>query len=252
MTVFIRVLESPADEKSEALRVAVSRLAGRSPAPLSFESRLSREFTASGKSVRLLGTLQSCLELVTTNEPFDRAPHLVSRRTPSTRISDLLAPGGSRPRAHLAASGVRGRREAHTLLTTTTWTRSSAWSNERQSYTGFLGTENRPLSGQRVCSTSSTWDDLAPTNPRWTRHQGDAGWVHLRGQGACRLRGRRHHGRFARTDCSHDEHAFRYLVALQIGIRILRGRHPSEGRRCLLCPAPTSPRCRYCPAACGP
>jgi hypothetical protein len=212
MTVFIRVLDSSVDEKADAIRTAVAQ----PHAPLSFE-QAPEKFTAIPGSPFAYWAPSSCLHIFTTNEPFNRTPRLVVSTNPLNadfrfaRVwwepNPSTLGGAWRPWAKGGAYSPHYY-DVNTVI---------AWSEDRQSYTGFLGTENRPLerpaSVQHFFRPGMTW-------PR--RTQGGLG---IRAMPAGCIFADKGPAAFVEGDAFNDLLAllavttstpFRYLVALQM------------------------------------
>lgn len=147
MTVFFRLLDHTVDKKSDALQLAVElfRKAGGSVrSPLVFE-QAPHEFTAVPGSPFAYWAPRKCLQIFTQNEPFNKTPRLVVSTNPLNadfrfaRVWWEPAPSTLGVAWRPWAKG--GAYSPHYYDINTV----IAWSDARQSYSAFLGTENRPL-----------------------------------------------------------------------------------------------------------
>ncbi|MCC6848732.1 MAG: type II restriction endonuclease subunit M [Deltaproteobacteria bacterium] len=212
MTVFIRVLDASVDEKADAIRTALT-------APhvsVAFE-QAPEKFTAIPGSPFAYWAPSSCLQIFTTSEPFNRTPRLVVSTNP-LNADFRFARVWWEPKASTLGGAWRpwakgGAYSPHYYDVNTV----IAWSDDRQSYTGFLGTENRPLerpaSVQHFFRPGMTW-------PR--RTQGGLG---IRAMPAGCIFADKGPAAFVEGDGAEDLLAllavttstpFRYLVALQM------------------------------------
>lgn len=149
MTVFIRVIDYDVDEKADALRLAIAHLGdtesdGSARSQLVFE-RLPDEFAVVPGSPFSYWAPRKCLEAFTLLEPLNKTPRLIVSTNPLNadfrfvRVwwePDPNTLGNAwRPWAKGGAHSPHFY-DVHTII---------GWSEKRQSYDGFLGTENRPL-----------------------------------------------------------------------------------------------------------
>lgn len=145
MTVFLRVLEPCVDEKPAALARAVNELcAGGDGAGVVFE-RDAAVFSSVPGSPFAYWAPASCLRIFRTNEPLNRAGRSVVSTNPLNADFRFARVWWEPNRSTLGAAwrpwAKGGAYSPHYYDVDTV----IAWSEDRQSYTGFLGTENRPL-----------------------------------------------------------------------------------------------------------
>ena len=192
MTVFLRVVDVAVDDKVDALLLTVGRLRGAknenmAASHFTFE-RQPNEFTAIPGSPFAYWVSKDCINVFTRNDPMNGDGRLVVSTNPLNADFRFVRLWWETCPDHLGiywrpwAKGGAYSPYYYDIDTVI------AWSDEHQSYSGFLGTQNRPLerpaSVQHFFRSGLTW-------PR--RTQGGLGLrlmppgLHFRRQRSCRL-----------------------------------------------------------------
>jgi hypothetical protein len=147
MTIFFRVLEPSVEEKPGALLSAISSVSTATPSrpDVPVFNLSPTEFRTVPGSPFAYWVPPSCLHIFTTNERFNRTPRLVVSTNPlNADFRFVRAWWEPNPSALGSAWRPWAKGGAYSPYYYDLDT-VIAWSEDRQSYTGFLGTENRPL-----------------------------------------------------------------------------------------------------------